>query len=594
MAQQSLHTFHIPVMGTGFTVDTPLKVAPWGVDSVISLVDDVLIEQMRKYYCEKYSLPYTEISNKEEDARAKRITAYLDMLDDLINSSFNEIINSPLEEGSPFWQFMELLPAGPVKDALKSAVDLPQDQQQDALREIRSNLAPGSIDVNIMTKLDGVPYVGNTPLDSKYSYGQAALRGFSESKVGASVVLSAGMNPRLFDMFTKYEDYKPNTQGLLKKKVVLKVSDFRSAMLQGRMLARKGIWVSEFRVESGLNCGGHAFASKGNLMGPILEEFKEGRTKLLGSLYDAFQKAGGGDLANPYHKLTVQGGIGTAEEDQFLREYYGMDGTGWGSPFMLVPEAVNIEPRHLQLLEEAGTKDIYLSAASPLGVPFWNVYGSDSELKRLERISENHPGAPCSKGFLALNNEFGEKPLCTASRLYQKQKLESLNKEGHTSGILARLKEDLLAKACICHDLAGTATKTLGIDKLSYPAMTPGPNLAYFKKGASFKEMIGHIYGRINLLKGIERPHMLLKELELYLNYLKKLGEDVSLGILEEGSKLIKEFRKNLDDGMVYYQKLANSIAKESQKKFLNTLNVLKKEFDDLCSSFEQLGLVAS
>ena len=37
------HTFHIPVMGTGFTLDTPLKVAHLGIDSVVSIVDDVLI-----------------------------------------------------------------------------------------------------------------------------------------------------------------------------------------------------------------------------------------------------------------------------------------------------------------------------------------------------------------------------------------------------------------------------------------------------------------------------------------------------------------------------------------------------------------------
>jgi len=30
------HSFHIPVMGTGFTIDTPLKVARYGISSVIS------------------------------------------------------------------------------------------------------------------------------------------------------------------------------------------------------------------------------------------------------------------------------------------------------------------------------------------------------------------------------------------------------------------------------------------------------------------------------------------------------------------------------------------------------------------------------
>ena len=55
------HTFHIPVMGTGHSVDTPIRVAPLGISSVISLVDDILLEKIRKYYSEKYGLSYKEI-----------------------------------------------------------------------------------------------------------------------------------------------------------------------------------------------------------------------------------------------------------------------------------------------------------------------------------------------------------------------------------------------------------------------------------------------------------------------------------------------------------------------------------------------------
>ena len=59
------------------------------------------------------------------------------------------------------------------------------------------------------------------------------------------------------------------------KKIILKVSDYRSAIIQGKFFAKKGLWVSEYRIESGLNCGGHAFPTQGYLMGPILEEFKK-------------------------------------------------------------------------------------------------------------------------------------------------------------------------------------------------------------------------------------------------------------------------------------------------------------------------------
>jgi len=71
------HTFHIPVMGIGYTIDTPLKVAHLGIDSVISLVDDQLIERMREFYCDAYQIEYQKITTKVHDYRAKRITAYL-------------------------------------------------------------------------------------------------------------------------------------------------------------------------------------------------------------------------------------------------------------------------------------------------------------------------------------------------------------------------------------------------------------------------------------------------------------------------------------------------------------------------------------
>jgi hypothetical protein len=39
-------SFHIPVMGIAFTMDFPLNVAPFGIDSAISPVDDVLLGKL--------------------------------------------------------------------------------------------------------------------------------------------------------------------------------------------------------------------------------------------------------------------------------------------------------------------------------------------------------------------------------------------------------------------------------------------------------------------------------------------------------------------------------------------------------------------
>ncbi len=57
----SEHTFHIPVMGLGFTIDTPVKVARFGISSVVSIIEDHLVEQMRAFYCDQEGEEYFPI-----------------------------------------------------------------------------------------------------------------------------------------------------------------------------------------------------------------------------------------------------------------------------------------------------------------------------------------------------------------------------------------------------------------------------------------------------------------------------------------------------------------------------------------------------
>ena len=64
-------------MGTGFTIDTCLKVARFGIHSVLSLGDDEMIERVREYHCKEYGFHYEEIAGGSGDHRARRITAYL-------------------------------------------------------------------------------------------------------------------------------------------------------------------------------------------------------------------------------------------------------------------------------------------------------------------------------------------------------------------------------------------------------------------------------------------------------------------------------------------------------------------------------------
>ena len=66
--KNSPHTFSIPVMGTGHSIDTPIRVAPFGINSVISVVDDLLIERIRKYYAGLYDLAYENIPRMPQAA----------------------------------------------------------------------------------------------------------------------------------------------------------------------------------------------------------------------------------------------------------------------------------------------------------------------------------------------------------------------------------------------------------------------------------------------------------------------------------------------------------------------------------------------
>ena len=90
----SQHTFHIPVMGTAFTADSPLKVAHYGINTVIALADDVLLERLRKHYSGLYNLSYHEIKNDTKDYRADRITSYLNMVNKVTLEKFEKLISS--------------------------------------------------------------------------------------------------------------------------------------------------------------------------------------------------------------------------------------------------------------------------------------------------------------------------------------------------------------------------------------------------------------------------------------------------------------------------------------------------------------------
>ena len=207
------HSFHIPVMGIGFTIDTPLKVSQYGMDSVISLVDDILLEKLRKMYCGKYEIPYQEISDKIEDFRAKRVTSYLNMLNDLAEKKFNELKNSSIETSTGLKQYFNMLPDS--SNLKKEFKRLTADyfNVEEIKSWVKDNLSMGSIDVNIMTKLDKENYANKEQLPVEFNDAHAALRGYANSNLSSSIVLSAGMNPRLYAYMEQFNDFFPDEKG---------------------------------------------------------------------------------------------------------------------------------------------------------------------------------------------------------------------------------------------------------------------------------------------------------------------------------------------------------------------------------------------
>lgn len=583
------HNFHIPVMGIGFTIDTPIKVSHLGIDSVISLVDDILLEKLRKMYCEKFELPYQEITDKFEDFRAKRITSYLNLVHDAAHKKFEALKNSTLETRREINEYLSLLPdTSCLKQEFKTLTSH-NFKVSEVKKWLKEHLAMGSIDVNIMTKVDKDNFIKGVKLPTECNDAHAALRGYANSKLCSSVILSAGMNPRLYSYMENFEDFYPNSNGFIKKKIVLKVSDYRSALIQGKFLAKKGLWVSEYRIESGLNCGGHAFATDGYLMGPILSEFKNNRQSYLEEIYALLAPAltNKGKVApqNLSLKITAQGGVGTSEEHQFLLDHYQVDSVGWGTPFLLVPEATTVDKATLDKLVAAKEKDLYLSDISPLGVPFHNLRGNTKDQEKQKLIDKNRPGSSCPKKFVALNKDYSEKGLCTASRQYQHLKIKELDAENITKAEYDQKLNKITEKSCTCVGLGTSALLAYGLDtKTEGPGVSicPGPNMAYYSKIISLKEMADHIYGRTNIISRTDRPNIFIKELGIYMDYLKNKIEESRFSMNKKQEKYLLTFVSNLYAGIAYYLDLFTNLKGSFESSKTAILTELKKRRETL------------
>ena len=253
---------------------------------------------------------------------------------------------------------------------------------------------------------------------------------------------------------------------------------------------------------------------------------------------------------------------------------------------MLVPEATNVDAQTLKQLSMAKKEDYFLSNASPLGVPFNNFRPSSSETQRKTRIEKGRPGSPCYKKYLTFDTTFTSQPICTASREYQNLKIKQLQETHLPEHELKAAIEMIEEKDCLCEGLgAGVLLKNhLTPDhKLTAVNICPGPNLAYFSGIFSLEEMVGHIYGRINILNSLSRPHIFINELALYADYLKKEIQKQVPPFSVKQNKHFISFKENLLSGIQYYKNLIFDLKPETKFNtgiFHSALEIIEAELN--------------
>ena len=445
-----VHKIHIPVMGICYTADTPIRVAHFGITSVISLVDDGLLEEYRMAYAERLGLDL----DSPQTTRIGRIRAYLDFVADEVERKFERLCAGRFDGGSDKDLYFLMLPLDShlrvEYDGIFAKTGLARLAAEAALTE---KMEPGEIQANIM--------VGLNHEEAAFD----AVRGFAASKVKGALVLSAGVNLAVFEEIAKCKDFYRTCDRAPSKKIILKVSDYRSALVQGRYLAKKGLEVYEYRIESGVNCGGHAFFESKKLLLDVVREFIEKRKELFETTRTmiakvalsvenasvsadetAAQSVGSNVpvqnivLPPAPARITAQGGLCSPEDIEKIMSF-GIDGVGVGTPFLLVPQATSMDKATRRLLVAAKPEDVFISHVSPLGIPFVNLQTSTAaELcrKKVEEFfapeneksnaQELKPGFPCRQHYLCQKIAGFDHPVCRASREYVMQRLAEIDR----------------------------------------------------------------------------------------------------------------------------------------------------------------------
>ena len=87
------------------------------------------------------------ITEKDPDHRAKRITAYLNLLQDLIDTQIKELKESPFEKGSDVEKYFDLLPAtSPQKKNYHAMMEMEDgDEKRQVQLQLKKEMIAGGL-----------------------------------------------------------------------------------------------------------------------------------------------------------------------------------------------------------------------------------------------------------------------------------------------------------------------------------------------------------------------------------------------------------------------------------------------------------------
>lgn len=149
-------------------------------------------------------------------------------------------------------------------------------------------------------------------------------------------------------------------------------------------------------------------------------------------------------------------------------------------------------------------------------------------------------------------------------------------------------EKKIVAKECLCVGLANSTRHIHGIDnniKSTGTSVCPGPNLAYFSEILSLKEMVDHIYGRINIIKHNNRPNLFMKELSLYIDYLKNRIDEIETPFTDKQIAYFNKFIGNMNEGINYYKKFFEEVKYkfvDVREDFLTELENIESELNNI------------